>query len=323
MKVSAMNAKIAQSDSQANQDIMLPIQAVERETGVSKELLRMWERRYRFPTPARDRQGDRIYTQDQINKLRLLRRLIDAGFRPGKIIGLEIQELEALLNSKYSNRVESSPELEKELVGILQSKDPHMIREYLSHQLVKLGLQSFILEFLQYTNTMVGDAWMRGLIEVHEEHLYTEQVQTLIRSAIANLRPATLGPRIMLTTAPEEGHTLGILMVEAMLRLDDIDAICFGPMMPVRDIALAAIKNHIDVIGLSFSSSFPTSHAIDFLEDLRFRLPTPIRIWAGGNALRSTRRNVDGVDFFHDLNSLRKSVHAWQVNPVKSREARQ
>ncbi len=318
-----MNAKASQAESQGTQDIMLPIQAVERETGVSKELLRMWERRYKFPTPARDRQGDRIYTQEQINKLRLLRRLIDAGFRPGKIIGLELQELEALLNSKYSNRVESSPELEKELVSILQSKDPHMIREYLSHQLVKLGLQSFILEFLQYTNTMVGDAWMRGLIEVHEEHLYTEQVQTLIRGAIANLRPATRGPRIMLTTAPEEGHTLGILMVEAMLRLDDIDAICFGPKMPVRDIVHAANKHQIDIVGISFSTSFPTSHAIDFLEDLRFRLPTQIRIWAGGNALRSTRRNVDGVDFFHELHSLRKGIQTWQANPGKARESRQ
>lgn len=318
-----MNVKTAEAENHSALDIMLPIQAVERETGVSKELLRMWERRYRFPTPARDRQGDRIYTQEQINKLRLLRRLIDAGFRPGKIIGMEINDLEALLRSNYSNRVESSPELEKELIESLQGKDPHMVREYLSHQLVKMGLQSFILEFLQYANTMVGDAWMRGLIEVHEEHLYTDQVQTLIRGAISNLRPATRSPRIMLTTAPDESHTLGILMVEAMLRLDDIDAICFGPMMPVREIVQAAGKHHMDIVGISFSTSFPTSHAIEFLEDLRFRLPPQIRIWAGGNALRSTRRNVDGVDFFHELDSIRKGIQAWQATPEKSREYKQ
>ncbi len=310
-----MNVKAAEADDHNALDIMLPIQAVERETGVSKELLRMWERRYHFPTPARDQQGDRIYTQEQINKLRLLRRLIDAGFRPGKIIGMDITDLEALLRSKYSKRIESSPDLERELVSTLQGKDPHMIREYLSHQLIKMGLQSFILEFLQYTNTIVGDAWMRGLIEVHEEHLYTEQVQTLIRGAIANLRPATRSPRIMLTTAPEESHTLGILMVEAMLRLDDIDAICFGPKMPVRDIVQAVMKHHMDIVGISFSTSFPASHAIEFLEDLRFRLPANTRIWAGGNALRSTRRNVEGVDFFHDLDSIRKGVLAWKSTP--------
>ncbi|MDQ8038229.1 MAG: MerR family transcriptional regulator [Pedobacter sp.] len=313
-----MNVKIPDVATETPLEHMLPIQAVERETGVSKELLRMWERRYQFPAPARDRQGDRLYDQQQINKLRLLRRLIDAGFRPGKIISMSVDELENLLRSRYSNRIESAPGLEKELIESLKAKDPHSLREYLSHQLVKMGLQSFILEFLQYANPMVGDAWMRGVIEVHEEHLYTEQVQVLVRGAIANLRSATSRPRIMLTTAPDEGHTLGILMTEAMLRLDEIDAICFGPMMPVRDIVQAAHKHHVDVVGISFSASFPTSHAIEFLEDLRFRLPPSVGIWAGGSALRSTRRNVDGVDFFHDLDSIRKAVLRWKSESEKA-----
>ncbi|MGH8493613.1 MAG: MerR family transcriptional regulator [Moraxellaceae bacterium] len=318
-----MNVQLPDATIETPLESMLPIQAVERETGVSKELLRMWERRYRFPTPARDHQGDRIYTQEQIGKLRLLRRLIDAGFRPGKIIGMSVVDLEILLRSKYSNRVESAPQLEKELVNSLKGKDPHRVREYLSHQLVKMGLQSFVLEFLQYANPVVGDAWMRGEIEVHEEHLYTEQVQTLIRGAIANLRPATSRPRVMLTTAPDENHTLGILMTEAMLRLDDVDAICFGPMMPVREIVQAANKHHMDIIGISFSASFPASHAIEFLEDLRFRLPIHTGIWAGGNALRSTRRSVEGVDLFHDLDGIRKAIQIWKTRQEKPQESRQ
>lgn len=313
-----MNVKLPDVATETPLEPMLPIQAVERETGVSKELLRMWERRYRFPTPARDHQGDRIYAQDQVSKLRLLRRLIDAGFRPGKIISMDIESLENLLRSKYTKRIEYTPELENELVDALQGRDPHRIREYLSHQLVKMGLQSFILEFLQYANTIVGDAWMRGVIEVHEEHLYTEQVQALIRGAITNLRPATAAPHVLLTTAPDENHTLGILMVEAMLRLDEVDAVCFGPMMPARDIVQAAYKHRMDIVGVSFSTSFPVSRAIEFLEDLRFRLPLSTRIWAGGNSLRSTRRSVEGVEFFHDLDSIRKAVQAWRLTQEKT-----
>lgn len=307
-----MNVKLP-GNTEALSEPMLPIQAVERETGVSKELLRMWERRYHFPLPARDHQGDRIYPQEQVSKLRLLRRLIDTGFRPGKIISMDISDLENLLRSKYTTRIESAPELEKELLEALKSRDPHVVREYLSHQMVKMGLQTFILEFLQYANPMVGDAWMRGLIEVHEEHLYTEQVQSLIRTAISSLRPASSAPRLLLTTPPEEGHTLGILMVEAMLRLDNVDAVCFGAQMPVRDIVQAAHKHHMDMVGLSFSASFPASKAIEFLEELRFRLPMDIDIWAGGSALRSSRRSVEGVEVFHDLASIRKAVQAWRL----------
>lgn len=293
-------------------NIRLPINAVERETGVSKELLRMWERRYHFPTPDRDDQGDRIYSLDQVAKLRLLRRLIDAGFRPGKIIGLEVSALETLLSAQNKSQLDVSPEMERELIQVLQSKDPHRVREYLSHQLVRMGLYTFIIEFLQYANSIVGDAWMRGEVEVHEEHLYTEQVQSLIRSAITNLRVATEPPRIMLTTAPDENHTLGLLMVEAMMRLDNVDAICFGAQMPVRDIAQAATKQKMNIVALSFSASYPTSKAIEFLEELRFRLPLSVDIWAGGNSLKSTRRSIEAVEFFHDLESIRKAAAAWR-----------
>lgn len=298
--------------------IRLPINAVERETGVSKELLRMWERRYHFPTPERDAQGDRIYPLEQVAKLRLLRRLIDAGFRPGKIIGLPVGELESLLNAQNKSQLDVSPEMEKELIEVLQSRDPHRVREYLTHQMVGMGLHTFIIEFLQYANSIVGDAWMRGLVEVHEEHLYTEQVQSLIRSAITNLRAATEPPRIMLTTAPEENHTLGLLMVEAMMRLDNVDAICFGAQMPVRDIAQAAVKQKMNIVALSFSASYPTSKAIDFLEELRFRLPLSIDIWAGGNALKSTRRSIEAVEIFHDLESIRKAATAWRQRHRRS-----
>ena len=52
------------------------IGAVERETGLSKDLLRMWERRYGFPSPARDPMGERQYSLDEVSKLRAIKRLM-------------------------------------------------------------------------------------------------------------------------------------------------------------------------------------------------------------------------------------------------------
>ena len=292
--------------------VRLPINAVERETGVSKELLRMWERRYGFPIPERDAQGDRIYPMSQVAKLRLLRRLIDFGFRPGKIILLDTPELERLLKSQGKATFDSSPELEVELLNTLKSGDLNQLRDYLSHQLTKMGLQSFVLDFLQYANFIVGDAWMRGLLEVHEEHLFTEQVQSLMRQAISNLRDATQAPRVLLATPPEETHTLGILMVEAILRLENVDAVCYGAQMPVRDVAQAAVRHKMHIVAISFSASYPTSKAIEYLEELRFRLPLTVEIWGGGASLRSTRKSVEAVKFFHDLPSIRQAIHLWR-----------
>lgn len=317
-----MNANVnTQLDTECLGDdaVMLPINAVERETGVSKELLRMWERRYHFPEPLRDGQGDRIYPMDQVNKLRLLRRLIDLGFRPGKIIALPMEELERLLRAQGKDNTEAFPALESELLGVLQSHDPAKVRDYLSHQLIRMGLQRFILEFLQHANAIVGDAWMRGQIEVHEEHLFTEQVQTLVRHAIGGLSPSTQAPRVMLTTPPDEAHTLGLLMVEALLRLDNVDVVCYGAQMPVREAAQAVSKHKMQIIAVSFSASCPTSKAIDYLEELRFRLPLAVAIWGGGAALRSTRRSVEAVQLFHDLPGIRQAIINWRHNHPSAR----
>lgn len=296
--------------------VLLPINAVERETGISKELLRMWERRYSFPYPERDAQGDRIYPPDQVNKLRVIRRLIDAGFRPGKIVNLTLAELEQLVNSHQPANLQvitkSPPHLEQELLAVLKSRDPYAVSQYLNHQLIRMGLEAFVLDLMQHANSFVGDAWMRGLIEIYEEHLYTEQVQNIVRNAMSNLRPSTQKPRIMLTTAPEEVHTLGIMMVEALLRLDEVDAISFGAQMPIRDIHNAVTRHQVDVVLLSFSASYPSNRAIEFLEELRFRLPLSVAIWTGGGGLRSSRREIEDVQVIGSLESVRTSVLQWR-----------
>jgi MerR HTH family regulatory protein len=70
---------------------------VERETGLGKDTLRVWERRYGFPHPDRDGQGDRTYDSPQLARLRLIKRLLERGYRPGKVVSLSIDALYALI----------------------------------------------------------------------------------------------------------------------------------------------------------------------------------------------------------------------------------
>jgi DNA-binding transcriptional MerR regulator len=77
----------------------LPISSVERETGLSKDTLRVWERRYGFPTPERDANGERSYSLQQVRRLTQLKRLLDQGHRPGKLLKLDEEALSALLGS--------------------------------------------------------------------------------------------------------------------------------------------------------------------------------------------------------------------------------
>src|SRR5213083_1299641 len=81
-------------------ELVLNISAVERETGLSKDVLRMWERRYGFPKPARDENGERQYSLAETAKLRSIKRLMDVGVRPGKLIGLSLAELDSMTDAR-------------------------------------------------------------------------------------------------------------------------------------------------------------------------------------------------------------------------------
>ncbi len=61
---------------------------MERDTGIGRDTLRIWERRYGFPTPARNSKGERVYSAEQIRRLQVIRRLLDQGLRPGKVVPL-------------------------------------------------------------------------------------------------------------------------------------------------------------------------------------------------------------------------------------------
>ena len=80
--------------------IELDISGVERETGLSKDVLRVWERRYGFPKPARDDNGERRYPVAEVTKLRAIKRLMDVGMRPGRLVGCDLDELYALADRR-------------------------------------------------------------------------------------------------------------------------------------------------------------------------------------------------------------------------------
>jgi len=297
--------------------VALNISAVERETGLSKDVLRMWERRYGFPKPGRDDNGEREYSPADIGKLRAVKRLMDVGLRPGKIIVLSLAELNAMADARAKPRDgESAPVLERDVLAIVQSHDAGSLQHMLANLLMRQGLQRFVLDTVTPLNRTIGDAWMRGELQVFEEHLYTEQLQIALRTAINAFRRQTGVPRILLTTFPTEQHSLGLLMVEAMLVPEGVECLSLGPQTPLEDIRRAAVAHKIHIVALSFSAAFPVRQATDGLATLRKVLPPQMALWAGGEMTRRVRRTMSGVILIPDLASLAGALRSWRAHGV-------
>ena len=293
------------------------ISDVERETGVAKETLRVWERRYGFPAPVRDANGERSYSPQDVQRLRLVKRLLDMGYRPGKIIDFSTDELAALVGKAARTPLRSGddPEL-RGCLELLKAHKLHALRQRLSQAMPQMGMQRFVIELVAPLTTAVGDAWSSGEIAVFEEHLYAELLQSVMRSAIYAVTPqgasSDAAPRILLTTVPQERHGLGLLMAEALFALEGAHCVSLGVQTPLADIAEAARVQRSDVVALSFSSVLSPRAAVENVTALRRRLGATAEIWVGGSSATLARRHL-GPDTVLDLPEIHGAVARWRA----------
>ncbi len=291
--------------------ITLSIAAVERDTGLSKDTLRVWERRYGFPTPDRDKIGERAYSLLQVDKLRVIKRLLDAGHRPGRIVPLSLEQLQEITEQTVDQPLRASEtalgnEDIRSHLALIRTHDAARLRSELTRLLSRFGVARFVIEVVAPLNVAVGDAWMRGQMEIFEEHLYTETVQVVLRAAIAAIPDPADGAatRVLLSTLPGEPHGLGLLMAEAMLALEGCRCVSLGVQTPLWDIALASAACRSDVVALSFTGCMSPNLIADSLAELRNKLPAQVALWAGGSAPVLHRRPLAGVQAFSALADL-------------------
>lgn len=294
--------------------MLLNISQVERDTGLSKDVLRMWERRYGFPQPSRDANGERLYDAAQIDKLRAIKRLMDSGFRPGKLIGMSLKELSALARQRGGDhRGVVTPTVQALFTDLIKAHDRPALEGHLRQLLLRQGVQEFVLQTVAPLTTAVGDAWMRGEIAIFEEHLYTELLQGVLRSAIQALSGRRKAPLILLTTLPGEQHGLGLLMVEALLAANGVPCVSLGTGTPPREIAVAAARHQADIVALSFSAGFALRQAESAIEVLRESLEPRIGLWIGGALAARMKRLRSDIVRLPVLDEVIPSVAAWQT----------
>jgi MerR family transcriptional regulator, light-induced transcriptional regulator len=297
------------------------ISTVERDTGLSKDTLRVWERRYGFPKPSRDGNGERVYPAEQLEKLRVIRRLMDSGLRPGKIVSASLRELNVRIQALPAcvPRLERVPTEADAALRLLQSHRLAELRQLLSHTLMRLGLQRFVLELVAPLNALVGNAWIEGRIQIFEEHLYAEQIQQLLRQAISSISQGEQGPRVLLTTLPGEQHKIGLLMAEACLSVEGAQCLSLGVETPAWDVVQAARAYRADIVGLSCSQAVPLNIARAGLADLRKQLDRKVALWAGGSIWQRVRKTIPGVTAIASLEVIPAELAAWREQYVVSR----
>jgi methanogenic corrinoid protein MtbC1 len=251
----------------------------------------------------------------------VIKRLMDLGHRPGKLVALGASELKKLadaLPALKSDTPASSgtdgPDAEalQRLLECVIGHRPDDLRAQLVQAQHQRGLASLVTDLVAPLTEAVGNAWARGEITVGDEHLYAETVQLVLLPAVASLHPPPHRPRVLLTTAPQEGHGIGLLMAQTILALEGAYTLSLGLQTPLPDIVHMAEALQADIVALSFSIAANGRQAIATLQELRRSLPPQTDLWAGGACRDIHRRTPKGVAALRELEEIAPALTAWR-----------
>ena len=283
---------------------------IERETGFGKEQLRKWRQRFGFPPKESNVDGKIAYSGQTVEQLHLIRRLLEAGFRPAQVVGKTVLELEKLKLELGLNAVVYAPD--ESIVSLIEYIKLNDLKGFSSLLIKKRGKQT-MLDFVQNTITPlmigIGEAWRRDEIDIHHEHLCSAHIERYLHAEILRLRPREGLPVILLALPPGEHHLLGLLMAEAVLAEEGATTINIGSGIPLNNLKLAAITCKADIVALSFSFAHPSKDILPTILHFRRLLPPEIQIWVGGAGISVIRKKPKGVDFFYDFKDAVFALH--------------
>lgn len=313
---------------------------VAAQTGILKNTLRAWERRYGYPVPVRDRSGERRYGADDLQRLLWVKRLLDLGERPGRVVTLSPQVLEQRFAERravaakwptpaaprrplwVTPRAEPPPLNWPQWLSWMQAGALDAMRQALDAALLKLGLVSVVDDVLGPLAQRVGMGWASGELTISHEHLYSEAVARFLQDtlrAAERLAPPQHAPRVLLTTLPGDQHTLGLLMAECLLALEGCERLSLGREAPLGDVVQAALDWKVDVVLLSVSACITTFEARTRLTQLATQLRPKVALWVGGSNPALTGRGVpEGIQVAPRVAALSDWVSAWRQQTAQA-----
>lgn len=290
-----------------------PIRAVTRLTGISMETLRAWERRYQAVMPEHTERG-RMYSENEIQRLVLLRGAVDLGHSIGQVAKLPMQDLQEI-----SRRAEHSaprtpvrldaPAAIAKLVDAIERYDYVGANEEMGRLASVMPVSTMVHQLTLPLLRVVGERRRCGAMDGAQEHMASSLLRNLMGSLLRLYKPTPPTTPVLLTTPPGEPSDLEILSAAMLAASTGLQAVYLGPNLAEEEILIAADRISARVVILELrdqSAHSPGMHAVRLLAA---NLPPRVELWLGGHDLEDESAPIrDRVLMLKDFAELEENL---------------
>ena len=299
-------------------EVLHAIKAVSKRTGLSAHVIRVWEKRYGAVKPTRTGTNRRLYSEDEVERLELLRHATRAGHNISQAAKLTTEELRALIQptataTRAVNAVideDSDAPIVMDCLAHVRELDAPAFNRVLERAVVRLGHMGFLNRVAGPLCQQVGELWRTGVLTAAHEHFLSAALRTFLGNASRQYLLAESAPSLVVATPTGQLHELGAVMVTAAASNLGWRVTYLGASLPAAEIAGAAIQNKTRAVALSLVYPEDDATLADELANLRRYLPAGIKILVGGRAAEAYRETLNRIGALRipDLNSLMNSL---------------
>ncbi len=295
-----------------------PIRTVARRTGLSPHVLRAWERRYGVVDPARQDRNQRLYSNADILRLRLVRQLSDAGHAIGGIARMSMGELRRLADAEraveaWESATRDPAELHlAEALAAVTVLDDSRLHTVLARAAVRLPAGEFIEGVAMPLLGKAGDLWAEGEICPAHEHALSVQIGRVLGWLFSGLPAPEGASRAVAGTLSGERHEFGALAAGLVAAEEGWRVTYLGPDLPIEHIATAVELRRAELILLSMVMERERSSLLSELKALRAAVGRDPQILIGGHGAEPHASAVEesGCASVIGLGELRHRVSA-------------
>lgn len=274
--------------------LLYPIRAVSKETGISIDTLRAWEKRYQVVVPQRDERG-RLYTEADIQRLRLLNSAVEKGHAIGRVAALSNEDLEALVFSPALKLREAEPagtgvpadfpaksQTHCALLEAIERLDYAEAERELSLLAAVLPPRELVHSIALPLMRQVGQAWHAGQLSIAQGHMTSSLLRNQLGALIPLHRRSTPATKLLFATPSGELHEFGILVAAMLAASGGLGITYLGANLPGEEIVFAAQKTAPQVVVLGFIGANHAKIGLAEIQKIAHKLPTQIELWVGG-----------------------------------------
>lgn len=245
-----------------------PIGVVATLTGLPVDVIRVWERRYGVPRPARSVGGHRLYSPRDVALLRRAGALRAQGHTAAAACAQALAEAAAPAPSTMDQAADapSAAALAERLHAAALALDAGRAGAVLAETAALLDVETLWGTVLVPTLIRLGEDWEHGVASAAPEHLLSSLVRGRLSVLMEALPRHADAPAAVIGAGPGERHDLGALMLALLLARAGWSVTFLGAETPAAALeeVIRAVRPRLAVL----SATLP-EHAAEALSALR------------------------------------------------------